>query len=47
MMRALDLVDEANDSELIADPHPFAHVIQGICLPYILLAAQTIEDRGK
>lgn len=43
MNRALDLVDEVGDAELVGDSHPFGHIVQGICIPYILLAAEVLE----
>lgn len=45
MKRALDLIDEAGGEDVMGDSHPFGHVIQGICLPYILLAAETLDGR--
>ena len=43
MNRALDLVDEIDDESLVGDTHPFGHVIQGICIPYIALASAALE----
>lgn len=43
MERALDAVDEVDDAELVGDSHPFGHIIQGICLPYLFLAAEVLD----
>ena len=47
MNRALDLVEKVGDDELVGDPHSFGHVIQGICMPYILLASDMLEKQGS
>lgn len=43
MLRALDLVDEVARPDLVGDSHPFGHIIHGICVPYLLLAAEDLE----
>ena len=43
MLRALDLVDEVARPDLAGDSHPFGHIIHGICVPYLLLAAEDLE----
>lgn len=45
MLRALDLTDEADRPDLVGDSHPFGHIIHGICVPYLLLAAEELERR--
>ena len=47
MNRALDLVEEVDDETLVGDAHPFGHIVQGICIPYILLAAQRLEESQR
>lgn len=44
MNRALDLVDEVGNGELVGDSHPYGHIVQGICIPYLLLASASLEQ---
>ena len=43
MLRALDVADGAARPDLVGDSHSFGHIIHGICVPYILLAAEELE----
>lgn len=47
MNRALDLSEEAEAKELLDDPHPYAHIVQGICLPYLLLASDVLDKASS
>ncbi len=42
MNQALDSVDRIADEEITGDTHPFGHIVQGICLPYLMLGVATL-----